>query len=630
MNNNAFDPLDNVIQLEPHEIRNNETDLQPIVPAICEPVKPEKASYMWVYRDKMGQPVTARVRFDEQDGKKNVLPFTYGTLKGKTGWHYKAPKGISILYNLDKLANRPEAPVLLVEGEKTADAAAEIYPNYVVITSQGGSNAVQKTDWSALKGRHVILWGDNDEAGKHYIQTLIYTLGSVSYASLKVVLIDDPRIPEKWDLADPLPDTLKVRDKQAFFDEWIQKRREILTADVRFPNNIHQDDKKLYFSYENKDGKLMEMLISIPIFIKGRFADAQDMGHGMIIGFKSHSGKFKDVVMPMSLLADSKLLKRFLLDAGFIFHDIDALINILNQAQVKQNYQSIEQTGWQENSRHKKGFVLPTKERFNCKDFYVKEEMTHSLFGRSGFLSDWQREIGQHIGKNSRLCMAAYAGLAGILLEPMNKQGAGFHFVGSSSIGKTTANGLEQIASDLNHTVLVLDELSEINGHDAYNAAYMLSNGVGKQRAMPTGEARPVKKWLLNFISTRETTLKNKIAETGRKSNAGQESRMINIPADAGVGLGVLDCVPDGFMDARSFIDHLNQNAGLYYGEIGRAFIRFIVEQLNLDDNGYIYSLQDRINQLIDRWTPADADTQIKRIAEKFALAAVAGEEVTK
>ena len=44
------------------------------------------------------------------------------------------------MYGLDRLAARPEATVLLVEGEKTADAAELLFPGCVAITSQGGSN----------------------------------------------------------------------------------------------------------------------------------------------------------------------------------------------------------------------------------------------------------------------------------------------------------------------------------------------------------------------------------------------------------------------------------------------------------------------------------------------------------
>lgn len=56
-------------------------------------------------------------------------------------------------------------PVLVVEGEKAADAVAAHWPRAVVTTWAGGASAWHMTDWSALRGRRVALWPDNDRPG---------------------------------------------------------------------------------------------------------------------------------------------------------------------------------------------------------------------------------------------------------------------------------------------------------------------------------------------------------------------------------------------------------------------------------------------------------------------------------
>ena len=101
------------------------------------------AAATWVYRDPQGCPLFDTVHFDltnpdgspvlDGEGKQNkeVLPRTFGTLRGKRGWHFKAPPTPRRLYGLDRLAQRPDAPVLLVEGEKAADKAEVRFPNYV-------------------------------------------------------------------------------------------------------------------------------------------------------------------------------------------------------------------------------------------------------------------------------------------------------------------------------------------------------------------------------------------------------------------------------------------------------------------------------------------------------------------
>jgi hypothetical protein len=83
-----------------------------------------------------------------------------GTLVGPKGFPEPRP-----LYGCDDLAARPAAPVLIVEGEATADAAKMLFPNCVVITSPGGNSAAGKSDWSLLKNRIVIIWPDHDGPG---------------------------------------------------------------------------------------------------------------------------------------------------------------------------------------------------------------------------------------------------------------------------------------------------------------------------------------------------------------------------------------------------------------------------------------------------------------------------------
>ena len=106
------------------------------------------------------------------------------------------------LFNADRLALRPTAPVLLVEGEKTALAAATLFPDHVVTTV--GGNLHRRADWSLLTGRDVILWPDHDEAGLRHAETSRQRAVAAGAASVAVVAIPD-HFPLKWDLADPAP-----------------------------------------------------------------------------------------------------------------------------------------------------------------------------------------------------------------------------------------------------------------------------------------------------------------------------------------------------------------------------------------------------------------------------------------
>jgi putative DNA primase/helicase len=123
-------------------------------------------STVWDYRDPAGRLLGHVARFDTPDGK-HILPRTWCRLPdGSCAWRWRAFSAPRPLYGLDRLAARPSAPVLVVEGEKTTDAAQGHFPDHVAVTWPGGSNAFGKADWSPLAGRKVTVWPDADQAGR--------------------------------------------------------------------------------------------------------------------------------------------------------------------------------------------------------------------------------------------------------------------------------------------------------------------------------------------------------------------------------------------------------------------------------------------------------------------------------
>lgn len=118
----------------------------------------------WCYRDASGAVLGHVFRFKTSDGGKEVLPVTWcrNSETGAAEWHWMAFAEPRPLYGLDKLAARPEATVLLVEGEKCADAAQAELPELVVVSWPGGGKADGKVDWAPLAGRKVITWADAD------------------------------------------------------------------------------------------------------------------------------------------------------------------------------------------------------------------------------------------------------------------------------------------------------------------------------------------------------------------------------------------------------------------------------------------------------------------------------------
>lgn len=174
------------------------------------------------------------------------------------------------------------------------------------------------------------------------------------------------------------------------------------------------------------------------------------------------------------------------------------------------------------------------------------------------------------------------------------------------------------------HACLCLDELSQVEAKAAGHAAYMLANGVGKARAGREGQSRKAHEWRLIFLSSGEIGLADKIEEGGGRMAAGMEVRVIDLRADAGAGLGLFERIHDA-ADPATFAQNIKAASGRYYGAASREFIRALVPNL-ADWRAGIETLR---KTFLEAAVPAGADGQVRRVADRFALVAAAGEVAT-
>lgn len=126
----------------------------------------EKPSRVWAYRDAKGRILLYVARYDVEP-RKQVLPWSYifDPAKNRHRWTIRGITGKDKrpLYGLDRLAANPDADVLMVEGEKTADAGQDLMGDTCVVTTwMGGVESADKVSVKALEGRRVILWPDFD------------------------------------------------------------------------------------------------------------------------------------------------------------------------------------------------------------------------------------------------------------------------------------------------------------------------------------------------------------------------------------------------------------------------------------------------------------------------------------
>jgi hypothetical protein len=159
----------------------------------------------WTFRNAEEQPLGIEYRWLVAGGEKETRFVTYCRHpSGHQAWQIKHLPTPRPLYNLDKLAERPDAPVLITEGAKKCEPAERLFPEYAATAWIGGANGVDKTDWSPLKGRRVVIWGDNDEPGRKAAARVAELALAAGAASVSIVPVPSS-FPPKWDLADEPP-----------------------------------------------------------------------------------------------------------------------------------------------------------------------------------------------------------------------------------------------------------------------------------------------------------------------------------------------------------------------------------------------------------------------------------------
>jgi putative DNA primase/helicase len=264
-----------------------------------------------------------------------------------------------------------------------------------------------------------------------------------------------------------------------------------------------------------------------------------------------------------------------------------------------------------------------------------------SRYSVSGTLADWKREIGNSVSPHTLLVFGICAAFAGPLLMPAGLAGLGIHFFGKSSLGKTTLlqcatsvwsngsesgkyltnwqstpNALEVLAMLASDTTLPVDEMSAGDPDKVSEIVYRILNGVGRSRLNANASLREIPTWRVTVISTGEKSMKEKLAERGRKALAGQEVRLINVPVgDHGV---LIDHEKPG-----EVIDRLKAAAGTFYGTAGPAFVR----RLTSDPTKYSpEEIRRRAHAIRAGWVTQDASPEVGRAAWYFAVVALAGE----
>ncbi|SDD22459.1 phage/plasmid primase, P4 family [Aquimonas voraii] len=157
------------------------------------------ATAKWDYLDAAGMLIAVVYRYDPPGRKKEFRP--WDARRRKT-----APPDPRPLYHQPGIV--AAAQVVLVEGEKCAQALIDT--GICATTAMHGANApVDKTDWSPLAGKAVLIWPDRDKPGWEYATLAAQAILSAG-AKTCHILYPPEEAADGWDAADAIAEGFDV------------------------------------------------------------------------------------------------------------------------------------------------------------------------------------------------------------------------------------------------------------------------------------------------------------------------------------------------------------------------------------------------------------------------------------
>ena len=426
-------------------------------------------------------------------------------------------------------------------------------------------------------------------------------------------------------------------------------------------------DGSLKYRTDPSDGAAPWLPLSSPIRVLALTRDGDNRNWGRLIEVVDADNRSHRWSMPAALLASVRGddYRQTLLSLGARLaygaaaaHALHRFLSAIADLEGRDlpRAMSASRLGW-----HGDCFVLPDR-ALGGSDLIVYQTTSEirAAVRIKGSIEEWREHVAKPAEGNTRIVLAIAAAFAAPLLGPLQLEGAGIHFRGPSSIGKTTAlivagsvwggprdhggfsgykqswqataNAIEGLAQAHCDLPLCLDELSLVRGEDAARVGYQLASGIGRGRAFASGLAAARLEWRVFLISTGEIRLADKIADarTPQRHMPGQAVRFIDLAADAGTGFGLFDQAPGlaekpnggaakdrGDALARSLLDAAHS----FFGTAGPAFVEAFIE----DRKASIVEALRIINLFAEQHA-AGADGQVQRVARTFGLLAAAGE----
>ena len=177
------------------------------------------------YRTADGALIGYVLRAELPGGRKWTPTVTWAATPGQPArWALVAFPEPRPLQGQDEIAKRPQAPVLVVSGEKCRAVAAENLPGFVAVTWPGGDGAVGKADWTPIAGRTVTFWPDADPSGAVAMQNAAQAVLLGPNQAAAVRMIDPSDLVAEFGKGADIADLVEAGWNRAKIIAWAKER----------------------------------------------------------------------------------------------------------------------------------------------------------------------------------------------------------------------------------------------------------------------------------------------------------------------------------------------------------------------------------------------------------------------
>nr|WP_282572195.1 DUF927 domain-containing protein [Roseomonas acroporae] len=389
--------------------------------------------------------------------------------------------------------------------------------------------------------------------------------------------------------------------------------------------------------------------LAAPFVVLGEARDAAGEGWGLWLRWNDRDGRPHTWPLPARLLmVGPGEMEAELVDRGLRVSPDPAarllLRRALGEVQAGSRVTLVSRAGW-----HGDAYVLPDGtvigDAAEAVVMKAPPENGAQLVATAGTLEGWQEEVAKLAVGNHVAAFVISCAFAGPLLDPLGEPSGGFHLAGRSKVGKTlalrlglsacglpfkggalrdwrsTGNALEGAAEESGDGLLGLDELHQADPREVAASAYMLANESGKGRLRRDATAQRRRTWRAFLLSTGELDLPAMVAKAGQKLPAGAEVRLPSIPVDSA---GIWPAL-HGRASPEALMTDLHGALRRHHGTAIRAFLACLVAERRENPTG-LADAADAMRARFAKLLPADADPQVRDVARRCALVALAGE----